>query len=272
MGRRDDLAAFLRARRAAVEPAQVGLPAGGRRRAPGLRREEVALLAGVSATWYTWLEQGRPINASRSVLDALGRALLLDDAAHAHLLALARDDGTATDVAPSTDPPPDALVRLVEALAPAPAYVIGPRWEYLAWNRPQALLYPEAADLPVEERNLLWIVIARPAVRRMMADWAGEARYLVSRFRAETAAIRHDPLLVALVARLEAASPEFAQWWASHDVAGFHSRLRRYEHPEAGTLVFEHQQLTPDEWPDHRIVVQLPVPGDDSAQRLAALG
>jgi hypothetical protein len=272
MGRRDDLAAFLRARRAAVEPAQVGLPPGGRRRSPGLRREEVALLAGVSATWYTWLEQGRPINASRSVLDALGRALLLDEAAHVHLLALARDDGQPVDLPALAGPPPDALVRLVDALAPAPAYVLGPRWEYLAWNRPQALLYPEAAELAPEDRNLLWIVLTRPAVRSMMVDWATEARYLVSRFRAETAAIRHDTVLAALVERLEQASPEFAPWWASHDVAGFHSRLRRYEHPDAGLLVFEHQQLTPDEWADHRIVVQLPVPGDDSAQRLAALG
>jgi len=271
--RRDDLAAFLRHRREAIAPADVGLPAGHRRRAPGLRREEVAMLAGVSVTWYTWLEQGRPINASRSVLDALARTLLLDDAEHAHLLALA-DDGSAPEPVPgeaaTLPPPPDALVHLLDALDPNPAYLLGPRWEYLAWNRVQGALYPEAADLPEGERNLLWIVFARPAVRRLIVDWEAEARHLLSRFRADTASRRHDPVVRGLIARLRAGSPEFATWWDDQDVAGFHTRLRRYDHPVAGPLTFEFQQLTSDEWPDVRVVAQLPVPDDDSAARLAA--
>ena len=271
--RRDDLAAFLRRRREAIGPADVGLPAGHRRRAPGLRREEVAMLAGVSVTWYTWLEQGRPINASRSVLDALARTLLLDDAEHAHLLALAADGDASpvsAAVAPSPTPPPDALVHLLDALDPNPAYLLGPRWEYLAWNRAQGALYPEAAELPDDERNLLWIVFARPAVRRLIVGWDAEARHLLSRFRADTASRRHDPVVRDLIARLRAASPEFASWWDDQDVAGFHTRLRRYDHPAAGPLTFEFQQLTSDEWADVRVVAQLPVPDDDSAARLAA--
>lgn len=265
---RDDLAQFLRQCRAAVDPVQVGLPAGDRRRAPGLRREEVALLAGVSVTWYTWLEQGRDINASRSVLDALARTLLLDDAQHAHLLALA--DRGVEAVGPDVGPPPDALVRVLEAVDPNPAYLLGPRWEYLAWNSSQARLYPGAEDLAETDRNLLWIVFTDPAARELIGDWEHEARHMVSQFRADTTAIRADEAVVTLVDRLQGASPEFATWWAEHDVSGFHTRLRRYHHARAGDLVFEYQQLVPAEWPHLRVVCQLPVPGDDSAARLMA--
>ena len=140
MTRRDELAAFLRARRDALAPADVGLPAGRARRTKGLRREEIAMLAGVSVTWYTWLEQGRPINASVDVLSALARALQLDDAARQHLLALAARESR--EPIETVEHAPDALVRLITSMEPAPAYVLGPRWEFLAWNRPQSLLYP----------------------------------------------------------------------------------------------------------------------------------
>lgn len=267
---REDLAAFLRSRRAAVRPEDVGLPGGGRRRAPGLRREEVALLAGVSVTWYTWLEQGRPVNASRAVLDALARALRLTDAERQHLRALA--DRSPSGPAPAAaGPPPDSLLRMVAALDPNPAYVLGPRWEYLGWNRGQALLYP-AASLPEPARNLLSIVFTDPAARALFTDWEEEAHHMLRQFRADTTAIRDDPGVVALVERLREESPEFAGWWAARDVAGFHTRLRRYRHPHAGDLLFEYQQLAPAEWPSLRIVCHLPVPGDDSAARLAAAG
>lgn len=270
---RADLADFLRHCRAAVEPTQVGLPGGPRRRAPGLRREEVALLAGVSVTWYTWLEQGRPINASRSVLDALARTLLLDPAQHDHLLALAAGDDTRppADDPLADDPLPDALVRAIEAFSPHPAYVLGPCWEYLAWNASQARLYPQVEQLDEAQRNLLAIVFTDPAARDLIVDWENEARHMLSQFRADTAAQRSDPVVVALVDRLLGASPEFAAWWPQHDVSSFHTRLRRYRHGLAGELCFEYQQFTPAEWPRYRVVVQLPVPDDDSAARLARL-
>jgi transcriptional regulator with XRE-family HTH domain len=267
---RADLAEFLRQRRAAVDPVDVGLPRGGRRRASGLRREEVALLAGISVTWYTWLEQGRPINVSRAVLDALARTLLLDEAQHEHLIALAAPEESAD--APRDEPPPDALLRALAALDPNPAYLLGPRWEYLAWNESQGRLYPQAAGLPEADRNLIWIVFTEPEARGLIVDWELEARFMLSQFRADTTPIRSDPAVVELVDRLTAASPEFAAWWPAHDVSGFHTRLRRYRHAEAGDLVFEYQQLTPVEWPHVRLVGQLPVPGDDSAARLAATG
>ncbi len=268
MHRRDELAAFLRARREALRPEDVGLPPGRSRRTPGLRREEIALLAGVSVTWYTWLEQGRPINASVDVLEALARSLRLDDAERHHLLTLATR--TAGEKVPDVDDAPDALVRLIESMNPAPAYVLGPRWEYLAWNRAQALLYPTIEQLSPEDRNLLWVVFAEPNARALMTDWADQARRIMAEFRAGTAGLRTDAKVVALVERLRAVSPEFDQWWAQLDVAQFQTRVRRYHHPRAGDLAFEYQQLTPSEWPTLKVVCQLPLPGDDSAERLAA--
>jgi transcriptional regulator with XRE-family HTH domain len=265
---RGELAAFLRARRNALTPAEVGLPAGRSRRTPGLRREEIAMLAGVSVTWYTWLEQGRRINVSTDVLEALARALRLDDAERQHLLTLAvrAPAAHADDVADV----PDALVRLITSMEPAPAYVLGPRWEFLAWNRPQARLYPVIERLDDVERNLLWAMFAEPSVRPLLDDWPAQARRILAEFRAGTAALRDDPQVATLVDRLRAASPEFADWWPQLDVAQFQTRLRRYHHPRAGELVFEYQQLTPSEWPSLRVVCQLPLPGDDSAERLAA--
>jgi transcriptional regulator with XRE-family HTH domain len=264
---RAELAEFLRARRDAVTPEQVGLPRGaGHRRAPGLRREEVALLAGVSLTWYTWLEQGRRINASPDVLAAIGRALRLDDAGQAHLLALAQP--SASPVAAPQEAP-TALVRMIRALEPAPAYVLGPHWEFLAWNDAQERLYPRLRELDGLRRNLLWVLFADPFTRELIVDWDIHARQALAEFRAATTAHRNDPELVELVAALRHDSPEFATWWPERNVSQFETRLRRFRHPAAGLLTFEYQLLAPVEWPSLRIACQLPVPGDDSAARLA---
>ena len=267
MDHRAELAEFLRARRDAVTPEQVGMPRGTtRRRTPGLRREEVATLAGVSLTWYTWLEQGRRINASTDVLSAIGRALRLDDAGIDHLLALAHPS-TAPSDAPQEAPL--ALVRLIESLDPAPAYVLGPRWEFLAWNAAEARLYPRIEHLDDSDRNLLWVLFADPHTRELIVDWDIHARQALAEFRAGTTQLRGDRAFDALIDRLVEASAEFAEWWPEHDVSGFETRLRRFRHPAAGLLTFEYQQLAPVEWPGLRVTCQLPLPGDDSAERLA---
>ena len=264
---RAELAEFLRARRDAVTPEQVGLPPGGsRRRTPGLRREEVAMLAGVSLTWYTWLEQGRRINASDEVLAAIGRALQLDEAGTEHLLAIAQPSSGPLEAPHEA---PTALVRLLDALEPAPAYVLGPRWEFLAWNAAQARLYPRIVDLDGPERNLLWVLFADPSTRELIVDWDIHAKQALAEFRAGTTGLRGDAAFGELVNRLRAESAEFAAWWQEHDVSGFETRLRRFRHPAAGLLTFEYQQLAPVEWPSLRVTAQLPVPGDDSAERLA---
>lgn len=270
MTRRADLAEFLRARRAAIGPADVGLPPGTRRRTQGLRREEVALLAGVSVSWYTWLEQGRPINASLDVLDALARALRLDAVERDHLIALAGHPARKT-AGEGGDVVSDALERLLRALEPAPAYVLGPRWDFLAWNRPFGSLFPAVAALAPENCNLVWVMFANADVRALVGDWEREARRVLSQFRAEIVPLRDDPAVVSLVDRLLELSAEFAQWWPRHDVGGFETHRRLFHHPVAGRLEFETQQLVPAGEPDLRVVVHLAIPGDDSAQRLSAV-
>jgi transcriptional regulator with XRE-family HTH domain len=255
--RRVDLAEFLRARRAALTPEQVGLVPGPRRRTPGLRREEVALLAGVSVSWYTWLEQGRPINVSDDVLDSLARVLRLDPVERRYLAELAGRGLHGAEVQPLAVP--DWGPRLLAALEPAPAYLMGPTWDYLAWNDAMAHLFPPLMALAPDERNLVWVMFARPETRDLIIGWEDEARQVLSQFRAETTAIRDDPAVVSLVARLRDTSPEFAEWWGRHDVAGFHTRLRRFRHPTDGLLTFEYQQFVVAGEADLRLVVQLPV-------------
>ena len=228
------------------------------------------MLAGVSVTWYTWLEQGRRINASVDVLRAIGRALKLDDAGIEHLVALGQP-AAAPAVVPTIGPDdvPSALRRLIDAFEPAPAYVLGPRWEFAAWNAAHARLYPAIESLADEDRNLLWVLFADPYARDLIVDWDIHARQALAEFRASTTALRDDPALVALVDRLIENSRDFEKWWSEHDVARFETRLRRFNHPTAGVLTFEYQLLSPAEWPMLTVAVQLPVPGDDSAQRLA---
>jgi transcriptional regulator with XRE-family HTH domain len=268
--RRADLAEFLRVRRSALTPADVGLPSGARRRTDGLRREEVAMLAGVSISWYTWLEQGRPINASRDVLDALARTLRLDDVERDHLYALATRPA-ARPLRPDGESVPPGIAALLVALEPAPAYVLGPRWDIRAWNRAQGRLYPLFDQLPRERRNLVWVMFVEPSIRSLLGDWETEARRVLSQFRADTTPYRQDPDLVELVERVTGASAEFAAWWPRHDVAGFEERVRTFHHEHAGTLTFHHEQLVPAGEPDLRVVVHLPIEGDDSAERLRNL-
>lgn len=224
------------------------------------------MLAGVSLTWYTWLEQGRRINASDDVLAAIGRALKLDEAGIEHLLAIAQPSSAPVEAPQEA---PTALVRLIEALEPAPAYVLGPRWEFLAWNAAQSRLYPRIVELDGIERNLLWVLFGDPATQDLIVDWDIHARQALAEFRAGTSTLRGDPDFAELVERLHAVSDDFARWWREHDVSGFETRIRRFRHPAAGELTFEYQQLAPLEWPSLRVNCQLPVPGDDSAERLA---
>lgn len=269
--RRADLAEFLRVRRQSLSPADVGLATGPRRRTPGLRREEVAFLGGVSVSWYTWLEQGRPINASLQVLRSLARTLRLDQVETDHLIALAGQISNRTVRAGGHDLPID-LQLLLDALEPAPAYVLDPTWQFLGVNAAQERLFPGYTRLVEADRNLVWMVFANRDVRSLIGDWEVEARRVLSQFRAQTTPIRDEPAIRLLVERVRVASPEFADWWPRHDVAGYESRIRTFHHPVAGVLRFRHEQLAPSGQPDLRVIVHLPIPGDDSAERLKHSG
>ncbi|HBX77362.1 MAG TPA: transcriptional regulator [Acidimicrobiaceae bacterium] len=253
-----ELAEFLRLRRATITPAEAGLPTGPRRRTPGLRREELAMLAGVSVSWYTWLEQGRPINPSADVLDALARVLRLDAVEREHLNQLAVLADQSPSASAQREVPPWAQ-RLLDQLNPAPAYLLGPTWDYMAWNEGQERLFPPIATLEPQNCNLVWAMFAVPQTRELILDWESEARQTLSQFRAETTPFRNDQQYCDLIARLQEASEEFAQWWSRHDVAAFHTRIRRFRGSDGSEQLFEYQQLIDASDPQLRIVAQFPL-------------
>ena len=265
---RRELAEFLTSRRRQLDPRTLGLPAGLNRRTPGLRREEVALLAGVSHTWYTWLEQGRDIRPSRQVIDAVARTLAFSPAEHDYVLQLSGHGGGRADGA--AEPLPDHGQRLLDALGTSPAYAITASWSIVCWNRAYERLYPGVAAVPAADRNLLWLVFTDPDVRELLADWAGDSRRFLTQFRAEVGPRLADRQVVDLVSRLQAASPHFREGWASHDVDRFSSGERRFRHPVVGELVLEHHQLTPADAPGLHLVVYTAA-GNETAAKLSRL-
>jgi transcriptional regulator with XRE-family HTH domain len=269
-GNRGQLADFLRSRRARLAPADVGLPGDsepGRRRTPGLRREEVAELSGVGVTWYTWLEQGRKITASPQVVDALARALRLSADEHRHLRELA---GLAAVPPASADDPQARLQRLVDAVTPNAASVYDVHFDYLAWNEPYRLIRHDPAGLPAGRRNLLWMMFTDADNRARMTTWDRAARTLLSQFRA--AAGRHpgDPRFAELTAALTGASPQFRDWWAQYPVRYFRPARIRIRHPQVGRITLELFQLRLEDEPSLVMVTQVPA-DPASRDRVAAL-
>lgn len=266
---RRELGAFLRARRARLVRADLGLPPVGRGRTTGLRREEVAYLSGVSVTWYTWLEQAREINPSRQVLDALARTLRLSLAEHAYLLSLAGYSAPQPQAAPIADAAPAHVQRLLDALAGSPAYAVAPDWQITGWNTAYAALYPNVTTVPVEDRNLLWLVFTDPYVRDLLPDWEVTSHRFLAEFRAEAGPRLGE--FSYLVNRLLEASAAFRVGWESHGIEGFTSRERLFHHPVVGDLHLEHHRLAPCDHPELHLVIYTPVQTTDTPTRLAHL-
>ncbi len=267
--RRAELADFLRKCRARLTPDAVGLPNGGRRRTPGLRREEVAHLAGVGTTWYTWLEQGRDVRASLDVLEALSRALRLTPAERTHLVLLGRGE----------EPPPcktdervsPTVKRLIKNLGLNPAFVIGRRWDYLAWNPALVAIFGDLGAVPKAARNHVWMHFMDPARREMFPDWERNTRLLAAKFRADSARHIGDPQFEQLIATLKKSSPEFCKVWKKHEVARSGEGRKEIIHPVVGRMVFEHAVFNPQESPEQRLVLYSPLPDDDTPAKLAQL-
>jgi len=268
--RRAELADFLRKRRASIQPEDVGLPGGGRRRTPGLRREEVASLAGVGTTWYTWLEQGRDVRASMEVFEAIAKALRLTPAERTHLILLGRGEE-----APACKPPAErvspTLRRLVENLGANPAMVLGRRWDYLAWNRAACVVFGDIGAIPKAARNHLWQLFMDPRRRDLFTEWEESSRLAAAKFRADHAEHLGDPSFEELVQALRQASPDFCKAWKRHEVARVGVGTRTLNHPVAGRLMFEHAVFAPVEFPDQRLTLYSPVADSGTAEKLADL-
>jgi transcriptional regulator with XRE-family HTH domain len=268
--RRAELADFLRNRREALRPEDVGLPGGGRRRTPGLRREEVAQLAGVGTTWYTWLEQGRDVRASVSVLEAISGALDMTPAEHAHLMLLGRGEEVPPGRAPKETVNP-TIMRLVESLGYGPSCLTGRRFDFLAWNRAHSAVFGDPAEMPDGRRNLLWRLFTDPASRELHPDWEEGARRIVARFRSEAARHVGDPDFDDLISALQERSPEFRDWWDLHEVATSGVGRKVLMHPEVGKLVFEHAVFRPQETPEQRLVLYSATPQANTPAKMAKL-
>ncbi|WP_328296604.1 helix-turn-helix transcriptional regulator [Streptomyces sp. NBC_00435] len=266
--RRHELAEFLRSRRERITPEQVGLVRGPRRRTPGLRREEVAQLSAVGVTWYTWLEQARAIQVSPQVLDALARTLLLDPTERTHLFALAG----ATDPAPHTlCPSVTPVVRAVlDQLDPVPACVQNSRYDILAYNTTYRRLLCDLDALPPEDRNCLWLAFTDPDWRDAMTDMPAARRLMAAKFRASMAEHLAEPAWKALLARLEAASPEFREVWARHEVVGPGGRAKYLRNAQVGTLHLEQTNLWLGPAAGPRVVAYVPL-DERSRERLRRL-
>ena len=249
---RTELADFLRSRRERLSPEDVGLPAARRRRTPGLRREEVAALAGVGLTWYTWLEQGRDIGTSADFLDNLARVLKLDAAERRHLFLLAHARPPAEPGKTFCAVPPLAG-RLMDDLAPHAAHILNLRWDVLAYNAPADRLFGFGRHDP-GRRNLLWLLFTDAALRETFVDWPSEAPAMLASFRRDFAAAREDADAKALVAELEHVAPDFKRWWRQQEVHAPCTGLRRIR-IDGAPVSFAHTSLAIDGGQHLRLVV-----------------
>jgi transcriptional regulator with XRE-family HTH domain len=266
--RRTELAAFLRTRRERISPEDVGLPPGTRRRTTGLRREELAQLAGVGVTWYTWLEQGRPINVSVQVLDAVARTLRLDATERAHLFRLADVPGAAAAAAGCDDCPlPNAVQQVLDAL-PLPACVVTERFDLLAWNRMYSAMFPRLTSAPPAEQNtLLHLYTAAPCCAPVV-DQQAHCESMVGQLRAAYARHVGDPAWTHFIRRLEAISPAFAQSWAAHDVAQPSSYVKVFRHPGVGEVTVTSTSFAVQSVPGARM--QVYTPADEQSKKALA--
>ncbi|RKH11817.1 XRE family transcriptional regulator [Corallococcus sp. CA053C] len=261
MPRREELARFLRSRRARVRPEEVGLPTGPRRRTPGLRREEVARLAAVGISGDTWLEQGRDIHVSEPLLERLARTLRLTPTERAHLFDLAHGRPAARPEL-STAAVSDTLRRILDA-HPFPALVSNRRWDVLAWNDAAASLLGDLIRTPVEQRNGLWALFMNPERCALMPGWEVDARRAVAGFRLDAARAADRAEFDALATALAEVSPEFARIWNEHDVVEIPEGLKVLIHPDVGPVEFEHVTLSHADADGHALRVSLysPRPG-----------
>ncbi|KJS58650.1 helix-turn-helix transcriptional regulator [Streptomyces rubellomurinus] len=261
---------YLRARRALVAPEDVGLPPTGRRRVPGLRREEVADLVGLSTDYYVRLEQGRADRPSDEVLDALGRALRLGPAERAHLHDLARPPRRRA-AAPRTDALRPALRRVVEAMPTTPAVIMNDRNDVLAWNPLAAALIADFPELPPHERNMARRIFLDPDAREVHLDWDEAARTTVGVLRMAAGRRPHDPELVRLIGELSLGSPTFRTLWAGHHVHEKTFGTKRLRHPAVGDLTLDYETFQAPGAPHHLLVVYTAPPGSPAEQALHLL-
>jgi transcriptional regulator with XRE-family HTH domain len=278
MASKAELREFLRTRRARLRPEDVGIQTTGQRRVPGLRREEIASLAGMSVDYYVRLEQGRDLTPSPSVLDALARALRLTDVEREHLYSLVRPTalpglgGQDADGSAAGRPAPirPGVRLLIDGIA-TPAFVIGRRLDILATNRMARAMLADFDARPVRDRNHARWIFLDPATRELYVDWPLVARENVAVLRRDAGRYPHDTELQALIGELSVASPEFRTWWAEHDVLARNHGTKRYHHPVVGPMTIHYESSALGDQ-DQVLYIYSVEPGTPSADAMALLG
>ncbi|MGB2832305.1 MAG: helix-turn-helix transcriptional regulator [Methylotenera sp.] len=266
--RRKELAEFLQSLRQRGTPEEFGFPTGARRRTQGLRREEVAQLAGISATWYTWIEQGREVNVSAEALERLASALKLTKSERTYLFDMAdRRDPQAHML--EADTAPETLVQMLDSMQ-IPAYIMGRTWDVLAWNQPASELFidwlnkdnlgKDNIDKPIIDTrpNLLRFVFQHPGAKQFVVDWEMRARRLVAEFRADCRSRLEESELKSLVNELSQANPDFDRFWKQHDVLERQGGQRKFMHPKHGLISYSQVTLRPVEQEQLKLVLLQP--------------
>jgi transcriptional regulator with XRE-family HTH domain len=260
--RLSELADFLRTRRARLRPEDIDFPAGSRRKTPGLRREEVAERAGISVTWYAWLEQGREVNVSFKTVESLANALKLSPHERTHLFELT-NHYTPPGPYPIAQNVSDTVRRMVDQLGNMPAYVIDGNWNYVTWNEAAVRVFTDFRKLPAGRCNLLWFTFQHDGARALFRGWDAYAKCVLAQFRGDyILRPSGEVFLRDLVEELVDTDADFCRWWAEHEVI---------EHPVAGTLELDALSLEVPDAPGMRIMVYTPAPSTDTAQRIDAL-
>ncbi|GIO63907.1 MULTISPECIES: helix-turn-helix transcriptional regulator [Paenibacillus] len=256
--RRTALGQFLRGKRESLSPEDYGLPTGSQRRTPGLRREEVALLANMGTSWYIWLEQGRDVHPSVQILDSLSRALRLSANERRHLFLLAGE--SLPPLALPEEEVSPTLQSVLDDLNPVPAYVMGRRWDFLAWNAMAGDIFAMDIPAPPYHYNLVWRLFTLPIARQRYLDWERVARSVISEFHTARARYMEDEGMDALIRDLKEASPDFSRLWLQHDPAEKMEGHKEIEHSVMGHLEFEHITLQAPEDPDLKVMIYSPSP------------
>jgi transcriptional regulator with XRE-family HTH domain len=273
-----ELANFLRNRRERIKPELYGIPISARRRTPGLRREELAQLAGVSVSWYTWLEQGRSITVSDQVLESIARILQLDFTERRHLFQLARNQ--------SSTPIPikknitqsiiSELQPVLDSFGLCPAYIVDQCWNLVVGNQIAYKIFVDTsvvsyADLPWRERNLMWALFTNPYQKKLLLDWENEAKRCIALFRFSSNQYIGEPWFTEFIDDLTYISPHFQEWWPQYDIQSPYGKLKTLNHPIVGRLVLQATTLLIPEFPELQLIVYTPLLEEDTTGKLAKL-
>ncbi|QDY84531.1 helix-turn-helix domain-containing protein [Paenibacillus polymyxa] len=269
--KRRELGKFLKSRRSRLTPEQFGLPVGPRRKVQGLRREELAQIAGIGLTWYTWLEQGKNIQVSTQVLECLVTVMQLNAEERNHLYNLALGQLPVEQTASIEESLIPIVQNFMNEYERCPAYVTDQRWDILLWNKAGERVFGDFEKMDKKERNAIWRCFASPAYRNLIGDWENHAKRLLAQFRSTSTPFVGENWFKDLVAELMEISPEFRQWWPSYDISGTPIGKKMINHPRVGTMVMEHITFRVYDAPELKLTVYRPLQENDTVQKMIRL-